>query len=498
MRYLALCTDYDGTLATDGQVLSGTVTALEQFLASGRRLVLVTGRELDDLKKVCTRLDLFDYVVAENGALLYKPSTGEETPLGARPSDAFVALLRQRGVGPISVGRVIVATWEPHESTVLATIRDMGLELQVIFNKGAVMILPAGVNKATGLARALEKMEISPHNTVGVGDAENDHALLASCECAAAVSNALPTLKSAADIVTTMDHGAGVVQLIEEILRDDLASREQQLRRHHILVGTDDRGQEIRIPPHGETLLLVGANDSGKSEFATRLMERLAEQGYTFCVIDVEGDYGTIAKAVALGSPTRPPAANEILKLLRSADKSAVVNLSGLAEGDRLPFLASLTPRLAELRTHTGHPHWVAIDETHHLLPATGASSELLPMAEGESVLHITERPALVAREVVKATTLFMAIGAAAQTLLEEFCQVRGIARPGSQLAPLKKNEALLWRPGPDVQPFRLNVASPQGETVAGAQRAAEATPAASGVEKPIPRPANTRTRLLH
>ena len=498
MRYLALCTDYDGTLATDGQVLSGTVTALEQFLASGRRLVLVTGRELDDLKKVCPRLDLFEYVVAENGALLYKPSTGEETPLGARPSDAFVALLRQRGVGPISVGRVIVATWEPHESTVLATIRDMGLELQVIFNKGAVMILPAGVNKATGLARALEKMEISPHNTVGVGDAENDHALLASCECAAAVSNALPTLKNSADIVTTMDHGAGVVQLIEEILRDDLASREPQLRRHHILVGTDDRGQEVRIPPHGETLLLVGANDSGKSELATGLMERLAVQGYTFCVIDVEGDYGNIAKAVALGSPTRPPMANEILKLLRSADKSAVVNLSGLAESDRLPFLASLTPQLAQLRTHSGHPHWVAIDETHHLLPANGTSSELLPMGEGESVLHITERPALVAREVVRATTLFMAIGAEAQSLLDEFCQVRGIARPDGKLAPLKKNEALLWRPGPNAQPFRLNIASPQRDAVAGAQRSEPPPPAASGVEKPIPRPANTRTRLLH
>jgi len=140
------------------------------LLASGRRLVLVTGRELDDLQKVCPRLDLFEYVVAENGALLYKPSTGEETPLAARPPEAFVTLLRQRGVGPISVGRVIVATWEPHESTVLATIRDLGLELQVIFNKGAVMILPAGVNKATGLASALEKMELSPHNAVGIGD----------------------------------------------------------------------------------------------------------------------------------------------------------------------------------------------------------------------------------------------------------------------------------------------------------------------------------------
>ena len=495
MRYLALCTDYDGTLATDGQLLPGTVTALEQFLASGRRLVLVTGRELDDLKKVCSRLDLFEYVVAENGALLYKPSTDEETPLAARPPEAFVTLLRQRSVGPISVGRVIVATWEPHESTVLATIRDMGLELQVIFNKGAVMILPAGVNKATGLARALERMEISPHNTVGIGDAENDHALLAFCECSAAVSNALPTLKSAADIVTTMDHGAGVVQVIEEILGDDLASRELQLRRHHILVGTDAEGQEVRIPPHGETLLLVGANNSGKSELATGLMERLAVQGYTFCVIDVEGDYGSIAKAVALGSPTRPPTADEILKLLRSADKSAVVNLSGLAESARLPFLTSFTPKLAQQRAHSGHPHWVTIDETHHLLPANGAPGELLLTSEGESVFHITERPALVAREVIRATTLFMAIGAEAQALLEEFCQVRGIARPDPPFAPLKKSEALLWRPGPNAQPLRLNIASPQRDAVAVMPRPEVDAP---GVEKTSARPANRRTRLLH
>src|SRR5262249_49248088 len=157
---------------------------------------------------------------------------------------------------PISVGRVIVATWEPHETTVLATIRDLGLELQVIFNKGAVMILPAGVNKASGLAHALEKMELSPHNAVAVGDAENDHALLALCECSAAVSNALPTLKEAADIVTNADHGAGVVELIDELLHDDLASRDPNLTRHHILLGTDDQGSEVRISPHGETVLL--------------------------------------------------------------------------------------------------------------------------------------------------------------------------------------------------------------------------------------------------
>src|ERR1700749_113221 len=116
MRYLALCTDYDGTLATDGRLLPDTIAALERLLASGRRLVLVTGRELDDLQKVCPRLDLFAYVVAQNGCLLSPPGPGQEPPPAPRPPETFVALLRQRGVGPISVGRVIVATWEPHET----------------------------------------------------------------------------------------------------------------------------------------------------------------------------------------------------------------------------------------------------------------------------------------------------------------------------------------------------------------------------------------------
>ncbi len=461
MRYLALCTDYDGTVATDGRILPNTILALKRLIAAGRRLVLVTGRELDDLQKVCPRLDLFEYVVAENGALLYHPATRTETPLAARPRDSFVAALRERGVGPISVGRVIVATWTPHETAVLETIRDLGLELQVIFNKGAVMILPAGVNKATGLAHALAKMGLSAHNAVGVGDAENDHALLASCECSAAVANALPTLKSAADIVTAADHGAGVVELIDEMLGDDLASRESRLERHHVLLGKDDEGRDVSISPYGEKLLILGAVNSGKSTLATGFLERLAEKGYTFCVIDVEGDYGTIANAVSLGSPTRPPTAEEIMKLLRGADKSGVINLAGLPATERLAFLAALMPQLAELRGRSGHPHWVVIDETHHLLPAGRASGELLALGQGPSVLQITARPSLVAPEILRAASLVLVMGATPQALLEEFCKTSGLEPPALQATRLEAGSALAWRPhNANPRPFRLNIAT--------------------------------------
>src|SRR5215471_3195797 len=178
MRYHALACDYDETIASNGRVSERTIEALENVRKSGRRLILVTGRELDDLSSVFPRPELFDRIVAENGAVLYGPTTKEEQALAQGPPDAFIRELVRRGAERVSAGRVIVATRQPHETTVLEVTRDFGLELQVVFNKGAVMILPSGVNKATGLRAALKELGLSPHNVVGVGDAENDHAFL--------------------------------------------------------------------------------------------------------------------------------------------------------------------------------------------------------------------------------------------------------------------------------------------------------------------------------
>lgn len=223
MRYLALATDYDGTLAHNGRVDDPTLAALDRVRASGRKLILVTGRELPDLRTVFGHLEKFDRVVAENGALVLDPATGKEKVLAEPPPPPLLDQLRARGVGPISVGRSIVATWEPHEKTVVEVIHDLGLEMQVIFNKGAVMVLPSGVNKATGLKAALKELGLKPDQVVAVGDAENDHALLDLCGCGAAVSNALPMLRARAEIDLKADHGAGVAELIDMLLADDLA-----------------------------------------------------------------------------------------------------------------------------------------------------------------------------------------------------------------------------------------------------------------------------------
>lgn len=214
----ALATDYDGTIAHDGVVDRPTLEALQRFRASGRKLILVTGRQFDELHGIFPAVDDFDAVVAENGAHLRWPSSLRDELLGQKPGPEFVAELKKQGVKPIASGHVIVATFEPYENVVLETIKAMGLELQVIFNKGAVMVLPSGINKASGLKRALKQMGILPAEVVAVGDAENDHAFFDYCGFSAAVGNALPSVKEHAKWVLTAGHGAGVTELIDLIL----------------------------------------------------------------------------------------------------------------------------------------------------------------------------------------------------------------------------------------------------------------------------------------
>jgi hydroxymethylpyrimidine pyrophosphatase-like HAD family hydrolase len=222
MQYHALAVDYDGTLATDGIVGPETIAAIKRLRESGRRLVLVTGRIIEQLTHVFPQLNLCDLVVADNGALLYDPVSGAKQKLAEPPPREFIEELARRGVPQLETGDVIVATWEPHENTVLDVIRDQALELQIIFNKGAVMILPTGVNKATGLRAALNRLGLSHLNTVGIGDAENDEAFLKLCDVSAAVDNALDVVKKQVNIVTRGARGAGVIELIDQILTDDL------------------------------------------------------------------------------------------------------------------------------------------------------------------------------------------------------------------------------------------------------------------------------------
>jgi hydroxymethylpyrimidine pyrophosphatase-like HAD family hydrolase len=468
MRYLALACDYDGTLATHGRVDEATLDALERVRASGRKVLLVTGREIDDLRTVFDRMDVFDCVVAENGALLHWPETGREQLLGETPPPAFIDTLRRRYV-PISVGRVIVATWEPHERAVLETIRDLGLELHVIFNKGAVMVLPAGVSKASGLEAALAALGLSAHNVVGVGDAENDHAFLASCECSVAVANALDTIKDRADHVTRADHGAGVVEMIEDLLATDLASCAENLERHHFLLGCradpgGGSGSEVFLPPYDTAILVAGSSGAGKSTLATGVLERIVERGYQCCVIDPEGDYGTFAGAALIGTPQRAPTDEEAVRLLEDPRTNAIVNLMAVRFADRPGAFTKLLGRLVDLRTRAGRPHWLIVDEAHHVAPSTIAPSTALPPAPAGGLMLITVEPHTVAPSLLAGVNVVVTVGAASSEALADFARTLGEPVPQLPGAPPPAGQALVWDRRTGEPPFFMQIVAGQTE----------------------------------
>jgi hydroxymethylpyrimidine pyrophosphatase-like HAD family hydrolase len=445
MYFVALATDYDGTLAEDGLVTEETVAALRSFRQSGRKLILVTGRELPDLRRVFSHLDLFDAAVVENGAVLVDPATGDEIPLGKEPPPLFIEELRRRNVTPLSVGRSIVATWEPDEKIVLDTIRDLGLELQIVFNKGAVMVLPAGVNKASGLAAALAKLQLSPLNVVGIGDAENDHAFLRACGCAVAVANALPMVKADAEIVTSAPRGAGVVETIRRILDNDLGEIASTIERQTVEVTQDVQGEPVRLHPQCGGLLIAGTSGGGKSTAATGLIENIIERGFQLCVIDPEGDYADLEGALVLSDAKSPPRLPEIVELLGKPEQNVVVNLLGVDVGDRPRFLAEFMPALSSLRVETARPHWLVIDEAHHLLPSAWNGAPLVLPQEFAATILITVQPEHVAAEALQRIDYVLALGGEADRVVESFCKAVGEPAPSPLGQTIDRGQALFW-----------------------------------------------------
>jgi hydroxymethylpyrimidine pyrophosphatase-like HAD family hydrolase len=395
-----LACDYDGTIADGGRCAPDVVEALARVRESGRKVLLVTGRMLPDLRSVCPDVDrMFDAVVAENGALLYFPETREARPLGDTPEPALVEELRRRGV-PFDLGSSIIATTEAYADAALAAIRDTGVERTLVFNKGALMLLPGGVTKGTGLDAALTVLALSAHNMVGIGDAENDHAFLAMSECAVAVADAIPALRERADYVTRAPGPRGVIEFLQEHLVNDLAALVPRLTRHRLTIGETGDGEPVTIAPHEARLLIVGPSASGKSTLTGLLVERLIESGRSVLLIDPEGDYQSFAeleRVVVLGGSSERvlPTPDELRQLLHQPRTSLVLNLSAMSRADKVAYATKALGAVAFVRSTTGLPHWLILDEAHHIAPADGSPVAELLRAGAESLcmstLDVTE-----------------------------------------------------------------------------------------------------------
>lgn len=474
MRYLALAADYDGTVAREDRLTDAARYAIARLPASGRRTLLVTGRRLADLHRVCSELRLFDLVVAENGAVLYDPRRHEETLLAPPVPSRFIQRLREEGVEPLEIGQVLISAHDRHRAVIHDVIRELGLELQVIYNRLSVMVLPPGVNKATGLAAALRKLSLSQHEAVGIGDAENDYSFIRYCECGAAVANAVDSLKAAADLVTHGVNGHGVAELVDELIANDLKRLEGRIERHLVTIGKRDDGSEVRIPPYGHNILIAGPSGSGKSTLTAGIVERLIDKGYQVCIIDPEGDYSSMQSVIALGSHRRAPGVNEVLSILEDPVINLSVNLLGLPLEDRPFFFAQLIPGLQAMRARTGRPHWVVLDEAHHMLPQVwGHAESTMPRALGETIL-VTVHPDRVAPAMLAPVDTVFAIGASPEDTLRRFADSTKRTLRWPQGLEHRPRHAVAWFAGEGTEPFLVQPERTRAERIRHHRKYAE------------------------
>jgi hydroxymethylpyrimidine pyrophosphatase-like HAD family hydrolase len=448
-----LACDYDGTIADAGRLAPDTAAVLARVRESGRKLFLVTGRMLDDLKSVCPDLDrVFDLVVAEHGGLLYLPATREVRLLGDAPEAALIAALQRRRV-PFDVGGTILATTTEHAEATLAAIQEVGVERSLVFNKGALMLLPGGVTKGTGLMAALDGVQLSAHNLAGVGDAENDHAFLAMCECAAAVADAVPALRERADVVTSGPASRGAIEFVEQHVLRDLVELAPRLRRHDLKVGEAADGAAVSLAAHGTHLLVVGPSASGKTTLTVSLLEQLVESGRTVCLIDPEGDYDSLSemqRVLVMGGHGEDalPTPDELAQLLGRPGEALVLNLSALTRAEKVTYATKVLAVANTVRGTRGMPHWLVIDEAHHIFPPDGSQAmDLLPSAT-ESFCLITLGVDELPREVrerinVVASTDLGAFRTATENVYGHY--VHGLRLPSG--TPLERGEAAIaWR----------------------------------------------------
>jgi hypothetical protein len=368
MKFGVLALDYDGTIARDGVLDPEVRAAIVEARARGIVVVIVTGRILSDLKQSAGDLGFVDAVVAENGAVLAFPN-GQTSLNGHSPPQVFLDELHRRGI-EYKTGQCVVEAAAASAPQILEAIRELELPLVLLFNRSRLMILPQAISKGTGLREALNALRLSVHNSIAIGDAENDHDLLAACEVAVAVSWGSAALQKEADEILHGDGPSAVAAYIQRAAKEARLPRDR-IGRHRITVGTAEDGRPLALAVQGRNMLVVGDPQSGKSWANGLACEQMILQGYCVCLIDPEGDYGSLESlpgVVVLGGEDQPPEIPDVARALRHFDLSVVLDLSRILYEDKVRYLNALLPMLASLRRDTGLPHRIVIDEAHYFL----------------------------------------------------------------------------------------------------------------------------------
>lgn len=408
MKLGILALDYDGTLATHGILAPDVREAVERARRDGIIVVLVTGRILEDLRRAAGDLRWVDAIVAENGAVLAFPENGRTIVLGNPPPPQLLNELHRQEI-PVRTGECVIEAEARFGPRILSAIRALELPLVLAYNRESLMILPQGVSKATGFRRSLSILRLSEHNAIGIGDAENDHALLETCEVGVAVAWGSQALQQIADRVLPGAGPADTAAFLDQVITSPRLPL-PRVGRRRLILGRTAAGREIALAVRGRNVLVTGDPRTGKSWIAGLLAEQLVLHRYCVCVIDPEGDYRTLESlpgVMILGGHDPPPRPREVARALRYPDVSVVIDLSQLKHHEKCEYIPSMLRQLAALRRQTGLPHRIVLDEAHYFL--NGAESPSWLDLDFAGYTFVTYRLAQLHPEVRAATDVLVA-----------------------------------------------------------------------------------------
>ena len=399
VRFRAHAADLDGTLAVTGRPSGEVLAVLARARADGCRMLLVTGRIVAELLGVFADVhEHFDRIVAEDGAVLADRSLSR--PLAPRVDEELYRALRTAGAS-FRRGEVILAGGAEDERLAVEEIRRLGLDHRLVRNRGALMIVPAGITKGRGVIEALADLGVSRHNAIAVGDAENDLSLVRACGLGIAVANAVESLKREADWVLSAENGAGVA----ELLGGAIFSGERVLDppRWRVTVGHDRHGAPVQIPSFALNVLVSGPTGSGKSYVAGLLAEQLIRAAYTVLVVDPEGDYEDLRAlpgVATMGDDGVLPDPRQVVAMLHHRFGSVVVDLCRHDAGERQAFAERAAPTIHAHRIATGLPHWVLVDEAHGPFADRGLLRHIA-QPEAKGFIFVTYHPELLPADVL-------------------------------------------------------------------------------------------------
>ncbi|CPR07841.1 HAD family hydrolase [Mycobacterium bohemicum DSM 44277] len=254
-----------------------------------------------------------------------------------------------------------------HAASVAEAIAELELDCQIVRNRDALMVLPAGVTKGSGLDAVLLEANLSPHNTLAVGDAENDLSMFGIAELGVAVPNAVSSVLRHADLILDDPDGTGIAALLNNSYVT--GARRFCPRRRWVDIGTFDDRSPAQIPGSQGRILVTGPPGSGKSYLVGLMAERWIEAHYCVLVIDPEGDHvqlGQLHGVRVIAGRDHLPEPSELVNSL-DPRTSVVVDMSGLAETTKKDYVHRLRSTAEASREQRGFPHWVIYDEAHLL-----------------------------------------------------------------------------------------------------------------------------------